>query len=94
MSALCCEAAGGLSSLDPSRPAGTISPAGDWPAHWKDYTHEFDGHAMNVEGEDRTGEDILAGELSTLYVQHGIEYATDDVSGAAFDPTSVRLKPR
>ena len=90
LSALCCEATGGLSSLDPSRPAGTLSPAGDWPAHWKDYTDEFDGHAMNVEGKDRTGENILASELSTLYVQHGIEYATDDVSGAALDPTRVR----
>ena len=33
-------------------------------------------------------ENILAS--STLYVQHGIEYATDDVSGAALDPRRDR----
>jgi hypothetical protein len=43
-----------------------------------------------VEGEDGTGEEIMARELNTLYVQHGVEYATDDVSGAVLDPSGVR----
>ena len=72
------------------RPAGTTKPAGDWPSHWSDMIHEFDGHGVNVMGDDRSGEDILADQLSALYAQHGVEMASDDVSGAWLDPTLVR----
>ena len=41
-------------------------------------------------GEDRTGEAILLDQLSALYVQHGIEAASDDVTGAWLDPALVR----
>ena len=37
---------------------------------------------MDSQPEDRQGETILINELCSLYVQHGIEEATDDVSGA------------
>ena len=30
------------------------------------------------------------GELDALYVQHGVEYASDNVSGAWLDPAQVR----
>ena len=32
------------------RPAGVTNPRGDWPAHWSDVIHEFDGHGIGVEG--------------------------------------------
>jgi hypothetical protein len=73
-----------------SRPAGTTKPPGDWPSHWSDMIHEFDGHGIHVPGEDRTGEAILLDQISALYVQHGIEAASDDVSGAWLDPALVR----
>ena len=50
----------------------------------------MDGHAIGVEGEDRSGEQLLNRELNTLYVQYGVEVATDDVSGASLDPGQVR----
>ena len=52
--------------------------------------HEFDGHGVLDAVDDNAGEDLLAGELSTLYVQHGVESAVDDVSGAMLDPKMVR----
>ena len=52
--------------------------------------HEFDGHAVGVDGEDRTGENLLKQEIDSLYVQHGVESAIDDVSGAWLDPAMVR----
>ena len=73
-----------------SRPAGTTKPAGNWPSHWSDMIHEFDGHDMNAAGEDRTGESILLEQLSALYVQNGIDAASDDVTGAWLDPSLVR----
>ena len=36
------------------------------------------------------GENILINELCSVYVQHGIEEATDDVSGAYLDPALVK----
>ena len=34
-----------------ARPAGTTRQPGDWPSHWTDMIHEFDGHGMLVPGE-------------------------------------------
>ena len=73
-----------------SRPAGVTHPKGDWPSNWADYTHEFDGHGIDAAAEDRTREDILTQEIYSLYVQHGVEEAYDDVSGACLDPGLVR----
>ena len=50
--------------------------------------HEFDGHGVYVMGDDMSGEDILADQLSALYAQHGGEMASDDVSGAWLDRPS------
>ena len=72
------------------RPAGISKPAGSWPEHWVDPIHEFDGHGVSVEGEDRTGEELLLKEVNALYVQHGIETAVDDVSGSWLDPAAVK----
>ena len=52
--------------------------------------HEFDGHGIEADPADRTGEIILASNLNSLYVQNGVEYASDDVSGAMLDPKLVR----
>ena len=52
--------------------------------------HEFDGHDMNASGEDRVGESILLEQLSALYVQNGIDAASDDVTGTWLDPSLVR----
>ena len=41
-------------------------------------------------GDDRSGEEIVADQLSALYAQLGVEMASDDVSGAWLDPTLVR----
>ena len=68
----------------------TRSPAGAWPDHWLDPIHEYDGHDVDGSCESRAGEDWLVGELGALYAQHGVEYAVDDVSGAALDPEAVR----
>ena len=57
---------------------------------WADYIHEFDGHGIDADPKDRIGEAILKGELDSLYVQHGVEGAVDDVSGADLDPSLVR----
>ena len=73
------------------RPAGTSKPAGTWPAHWVDPVHEFDGHGIGVNGEDRTGEELLRNEINALYVQNGIEVAVDDVSGSWLDPAAVKV---
>ena len=72
-----------------SRPAGVMRPRGSWPTHWTDSIHEFDGHGIDAPSEDRSGEESLSRELSVLYVANGIEYASDDVSGAQLDPTAV-----
>ena len=72
------------------RPAGTTHPVGDWPDHWSDCIHEFDGHGIGAVGDDRDGGTRLMGELDALYVQHGVDYASDDVSGAWLDPAQVR----
>ena len=72
------------------RPAGATNPRGDWPSHWSDVVHEFDGHGIGVEGHDRTGEDMLPQEINSLYVQHGVEAAVDYVSGAWLDPAMVQ----
>ena len=42
-----------------SRPAGVTRPVGDWPSHWADCIHEFDGHGLDAEGEDRKGESMF-----------------------------------
>ena len=68
---------------------GTTIPCGEWPAHWVDGAHVFDGHDAHAQPKDREGEDWLIEESSSLYVQHGVEYAADDVSGAARDPAAV-----
>ena len=68
---------------------GVTVPCGEWPVHWVDGIHEFDGHNVDAQPEDRDGEEWLMGELSSLYAQHGVEYAADDVSGAALDPAAV-----
>ena len=52
--------------------------------------HEFDGHGMSVPGEERSGEEIMADQLSALYAQHGVEMASDDSTGAWLDPNLVR----
>ena len=72
------------------RLVGTSKPVGNWPEHWVDPIHEFDGHGIDVEGENRTGEELLLNELSALYVQHGIVIAVDDVSGSWLDPVAVK----
>ena len=71
------------------RPAGISKPAGRWPEHWVDPIHEFNGHGESVEGEYRTGEEFLLNEVNSLYVQHGIETAVDNVSGSWLDPAAV-----
>jgi hypothetical protein len=77
-----------------TRLAGVASLPGDWPAHWSDYIHEFDEHGIGVEAEDRTGEEMMNKHLSALYVQHGVEAACDDVSGAWLDPKLVHERRR
>ena len=72
------------------RPAGTTSPVGDWPDHWSDCIHEFDGLSIDAVGDNRDGEKRSMGELDALYIQHGVEHASDDVSGAWLDPVLVR----
>ena len=72
------------------RPAGISKPAGSWPEHWVDPIHDFDGHGVRVEGKDRTGKEFLLNEVNTLYVQHGIETAVDDVNGSWLDPAAVK----
>ena len=74
----------------PYRPAGVSHPIREWPETWSDFTHEFDGHGMGCKAEDRIGEEILQGELHSLYVQNGLEGAFDDVSGTHLDPSLVR----
>ena len=69
---------------------GVVKPQGDWPTHWVDSIHEYDGHGVDAPLECRVGEDWLVGELSALYAQHGIEYAVDDVSGSMLEPGMVR----
>ena len=50
----------------------------------------MDGHGVDALAKDRQGENILVQELCSLYIQHGIEEAVDDVSGALLDPGLVR----
>ena len=72
------------------RPDGIVRPPGNWLAEFVDVAHDFDRHVLRSDCDDRSGEDMLAEQLSTLYVQHGIEVAGDDVSGAWLDPALVR----
>ena len=72
------------------RPVGVTNPRGDWPSHWSDVVHEFDGHGIGVVGNDRTGEDMLLQEIKSFYVQHGVEAAVDDVSGSWLNPAMFR----
>ena len=67
-----------------------LKPKGDWPENWPDTVHEFHGHGFGADPLDRRGEGILDAHVSSLYVQHGVEYASDDVSGADFDPKLVK----
>ena len=71
------------------RPGRTFTPGGEWPKHWKDFTHEFDGHGIDAGPDDDIGEGMLNDELFSLYFQNGVEMACDDVSGATLDPTMV-----
>ena len=80
----------GGQSTDVDRPAGVLKPIGEWPEKWADYIHEIDGHGVDALPEDRQGENILINKLCSLYVQHGIEEAIDDVSGACLDPALVK----
>ena len=75
------------------RPAGTTRPVGDWPKHWGGCIHEFDGHGIDAIGSDRDGEKRLTGKLDALYVHHGVEHASDDVSGAWLDPAFCSTRP-
>ena len=52
--------------------------------------HDFEGHGVDVAGDDRSGEDTMVDQLNELYAQHGIEMVSDDVSGAWLDPVLVR----
>ena len=72
------------------RPDGTMKPPGNLPSHWSDMIHEFDGHGIHVPGDDQSGETILLDQLNALYVQHGIDAGSDDVTGASLDPALVR----
>ena len=65
-----------------ARPGETLKPKGDWPESRLDTVHEFNGHGIHSDPLDRTGEVILDAHVSSLYAQHGVEYASDDVSGA------------
>ena len=44
---------------------------------------------MDAGPGDRTGEEILKGLIMNLCIQHGVEIACDDVSGAVLDPGMV-----
>ena len=67
------------------RPGEMLKPKGDWPENWLDTVHEFDGHGIDADPLDRTGEGTLDAHVGSLYVQHGVEYASDDVSVADLD---------
>ena len=47
--------------------------------------HELDGHGANVPGDDSSGEFMMAD-----HAKHGVEMASDDVSGAWLGPALVR----
>ena len=66
-----------------------MKPAGIWPENWTDELHEYDGHGVDCKADDYTGEGILNNSINTLYVQNGIQYAEDDVSGVQLDPGLV-----
>ena len=72
------------------RPGEMLKPKGDWPENWLDTAHEFDGHGIDAYPLHRTCKGILDAHVSSLYVQHGVEYASDDVSGADLDPKLVK----
>ena len=80
----------GGQSADVNRPAGVLNPIGDWPEKWADHTHEIGGRGVDSQPEGRLGEHILVSELRGLYIQHGIEEATVDVSGAYLDLALVK----
>ena len=71
------------------RPGEVYRPTGSWPGHWGDFTHEVDGHGLDAKPDDIEGEAILNKHLMSLYVQHGVEVACDDVSGALLDPNLI-----
>ena len=63
--------------------------SGDFPAHWGDGMHDGDGHGLRSGARDLEGEVLWKGELAALMIQGGIEYASDDVSGAHLQPELV-----
>ena len=67
----------------------TTSPAGTWPKHWIDPVHESEGHDVDGSPVCRLGEGHLNNCMLSLYAEHGIEYAVDDISGALLDPQAV-----
>ena len=72
------------------RPGETLKLKGDWPENWLGTVHEFDAQGIDSDPLDRTGELILDAHVCILYAQHGVEYASDDVSGADFDLKAVK----
>ena len=72
------------------RPASTTRPVGDWPDHWYDCICEFDRHGLDAVRDDMDGEKRLRGKLDALCVQHRVDYASDDISGAWLSPGLVR----
>ena len=72
------------------RPGELLRPKGDWPDKWVDSVHEHDGHGVDAEPLDRSGENILDAHLNSLYMQNGIQCASDDVSGANLDVELVK----
>ena len=64
-------------------------PIGDFSTHWGDGMHDGDGHGLRSGARDLEGEVLLKGELAALMIEGGIEYASDDVSGAHLQPELV-----
>ena len=61
----------------------------EFPSHWADGMHLEHEHGLRVKAEDCTVEDMLHGDLSALLIRDGVEYGSDDVSGAYLDPCLV-----
>ena len=59
-------------------------------SHWSDMNHECDRHGVNVPGDDSFGEDMMTDQFNALCAKHGVESASDDVSGAWLCPALVR----
>ena len=94
---LCSQAAKGMRS-DDATTGECISfmnnkPTGDWPKDWVDDVHEPDGHQIDRDIDDKSGEEILNTMISALHRQHGGgggEVAWDDVTEAELRPELVR----